>query len=199
MTESVSNAARNAAESVKDTAESLGAAAGFASSAGNDVGGARQENAASKDGETSTTVYVGNLFFDVRGEDLRKEFERAGPVVNTKIIMDQRGLSKGYVFLSHLCTRISPTSRDIDVLTVISTDLVTLSLRLLRLQPKPLNSTTFKISKAVASLFNTASRRTLLNVYELVPPPALAQTAPFTRQQRLSSSATCLSTCLTAT
>ncbi len=98
VTESVSNAARNAATSVKGAAESLGAAAGFASNARDDVGGARQGGMEAREAEASSTVYVGNLFFDVRGEDLKKEFERAGPVVSTKIIVDQRGLSKGFVF-----------------------------------------------------------------------------------------------------
>lgn len=44
----------------------------------------------------SNTVYVGNLFFDVTTEDLRREFEKAGTVTKVKIVYDQRGLSKGY-------------------------------------------------------------------------------------------------------
>lgn len=98
---SVSNAARNAAESVKSTAESLSTAAGFGSSARNTGENARRPNFQAPEGETSPTVYVGNLFFDVRGEDLQKEFERAGKVLSAKIIMDQRGLSKGFVFSPH--------------------------------------------------------------------------------------------------
>ena len=47
-------------------------------------------------GQPSDTVYVGNLFFDVRAEDLKKEFSRAGEVLDAKIITDARGLSKGY-------------------------------------------------------------------------------------------------------
>lgn len=98
---SVSDAARSAAESVKSTAESLGAAAGFGSSAGDTAGNARLASMRAPDGEMSPTVYVGNLFFDVRGEDLQKEFGRAGKVLGTKIIMDQRGLSKGFVSSGH--------------------------------------------------------------------------------------------------
>jgi nucleolin len=99
--ESVSNAARNAAESIKSTAESLGASAGFASNSGDNAEGARQRLSRAAEPEMSLTVYVGNLFFDVRGEDLKKEFERAGPVASTKIIVDQRGLSKGFVSLAN--------------------------------------------------------------------------------------------------
>lgn len=84
------NAFESAAESVKSTAtaasESLSSAAGFGGNKGK-----------SSIGEPAKTVYVGNLFFDVRSEDLKREFERAGPVVDAKIIMDQRGLSKGFV------------------------------------------------------------------------------------------------------
>lgn len=42
-----------------------------------------------------TTVYVGNLFFDVTAEDLRKQFEKFGAVENAMIVHDARGLSKG--------------------------------------------------------------------------------------------------------
>ncbi len=106
--ESVSNAARSAADSVKSTAESLGAAAGFGSRAEDNSDNARLAASRPPDGETSATVYVGNLFFDVRGEDLKKEFERAGTVVSTKIIMDQRGLSKGFVSLPPLSSVLCP-------------------------------------------------------------------------------------------
>lgn len=90
-TQSISNAASSAAETVTDAAQSLGAAAGFGS-----IGRDRERNAPTQDSEPSKTVYVGNLFFDVRAADLKSEFERAGPVVDAKIIMDNRGLSKGY-------------------------------------------------------------------------------------------------------
>jgi hypothetical protein len=42
-----------------------------------------------------TTLYVGNLFFDVTAEDLRKQFETFGAVENALIVHDARGLSKG--------------------------------------------------------------------------------------------------------
>ena len=84
----VGQATRSARDSVVGAARDVGAAAGLGSgNPRNEIGSAA--------GEPSKTVYVGNLFFDVRGEDLKKEFERAGPVANTKVIMDQRGLSKG--------------------------------------------------------------------------------------------------------
>ena len=47
---------------------------------------------------SKANIYVGNLFFDVRSEDLKKEFSRAGEVRDAKVVQDARGLSKGYVF-----------------------------------------------------------------------------------------------------
>lgn len=64
------------------------------------LGGRRRNNAdASYDrppAPPSPTVYVGNLFFDVREDDIRQEFEKIGPIENVKLITDNRGLSKGY-------------------------------------------------------------------------------------------------------
>ncbi|CAG8909850.1 unnamed protein product [Penicillium egyptiacum] len=47
-----------------------------------------------------TTVYVGNLFFDVTAEDLRKHFEKYGAVENALIVHDARGLSKGFGYVT---------------------------------------------------------------------------------------------------
>lgn len=41
------------------------------------------------------TIYIGNLFYDVTAEDLRKRMETYGTVLNTMIAHDNRGLSKG--------------------------------------------------------------------------------------------------------
>lgn len=57
--------------------------------------------------EPSKTVYVGNLFFDVRAEDLEQHFESAGPIISAKIINDARGLSKGFVSSYFLVLLIS--------------------------------------------------------------------------------------------
>lgn len=43
----------------------------------------------------SETIYVGNLFFDLAAEDLRAHFEQFGTVLNTTIVHDNRGISKG--------------------------------------------------------------------------------------------------------
>lgn len=88
--DSVKSAAQTASEAVTGAAQSVASAAGV----GSQTSEAGRDAAANP---SSTTVYVGNLFFDVKTEDLKQEFERAGPVVEAKIISDQRGLSKGFV------------------------------------------------------------------------------------------------------
>lgn len=47
------------------------------------------------EGGTSTNLYIGNLYFEVTGPSLQKEFERFGNVQSAKVITDARGLSKG--------------------------------------------------------------------------------------------------------
>ena len=89
VAEAVKSAANTASTTVADAA---GQAAAAASSAMGSASGASEEAAS----EVTKTVYVGNLFFDIKETDLEREFSRAGQVVKTKVIYDQRGLSKGY-------------------------------------------------------------------------------------------------------
>lgn len=95
----VSDAAQSATATATGAAQSLGAAAGFGSPRNSENPGGQRGNAPALDGEPSATVYVGNLYFDVRSEDLKKEFERAGPIDEAKVIMDHRGLSKGFGYV----------------------------------------------------------------------------------------------------
>ena len=85
--ESARSAAETASQTVTGATQSLAYAAGMES-----------EKPADELRKESNIVYVGNLFFDVRAEDLRQEFERAGRVLDAKLIMDSRGLSKGFVY-----------------------------------------------------------------------------------------------------
>ncbi|PGH26814.1 hypothetical protein AJ80_01580 [Polytolypa hystricis UAMH7299] len=49
--------------------------------------------------QPNESVYVGNLFFDVSAEDLRREMEKYGTVENVRIVYDGRGLSKGFGYV----------------------------------------------------------------------------------------------------
>lgn len=152
--DSVKSAVQSASEAATGAAQSLGAAAGFGSQtsrAGKEQGG----------GETSKNVYVGNLFFDVKSEDLKKEFERAGPVVDAKIITDQRGLSKGFVTppslpsLPQLSRQMNAYASQRRLLTVSITDSATSISKPSKPPPEPSNCTISKTSKAAVLAFNT--------------------------------------------
>lgn len=81
-----------AAETTREAASTAyGAVADLA------TGGGRYSNR--PDTPPGPSVYVGNLFFDVREDDLRREFEKLGAIESVKVIVDNRGLSKGYVML----------------------------------------------------------------------------------------------------
>lgn len=53
----------------------------------------------------SKQLYIGNLFFDVTEEDLRREFSRFGTITNLRVIKDPRGMSKGYVEPAEITSR----------------------------------------------------------------------------------------------
>lgn len=92
-----------AAETTREAASNAyGAVADLASGSG------RASN--KPDTPPGPSVYVGNLFFDVREDDLRREFEKVGAIESVKVIVDNRGLSKGYVMLLwHSNVHFSPT------------------------------------------------------------------------------------------
>ncbi|KAL8668987.1 MAG: hypothetical protein Q9168_006409, partial [Polycauliona sp. 1 TL-2023] len=88
--------AESAADKAKETASSaFDAIAG--SGASSEMGGRPYEGRGMNrnDAPPSSSVYIGNLFFDVREDDLRKKFEECGTIENVKLVMDNRGLSKG--------------------------------------------------------------------------------------------------------
>ena len=85
----------SARDTVRDTAQ---AAAGS-------MGMGYNKDAASFNPAPSKNLYVGNLFFDVTSDHLRKEMERFGTITSVRIVMDNRGLSKGCVPVVFLTKR----------------------------------------------------------------------------------------------
>ncbi|KAL4744189.1 hypothetical protein BDV11DRAFT_177119 [Aspergillus similis] len=49
--------------------------------------------------EPKQTVFIGNLFYDVTAEDLKKQMAKYGVVEGVNIIYDSRGISKGYGYV----------------------------------------------------------------------------------------------------
>ncbi|KAK6533001.1 hypothetical protein TWF281_007167 [Arthrobotrys megalospora] len=44
-------------------------------------------------------IYVGNISYGIRGEDLEREFGEFGKVISAKVVYDPRGLSKGFGYV----------------------------------------------------------------------------------------------------
>ena len=44
-------------------------------------------------------LYIGNLFFEVTSPQLELEFGRFGEIVNSRIVTDERGLSRGFAYV----------------------------------------------------------------------------------------------------
>ena len=47
----------------------------------------------------SRILYIGNLFFEVNAAQLEQEFAKFGQISNSRIVTDNRGLSKGFAYL----------------------------------------------------------------------------------------------------
>jgi RNA recognition motif-containing protein len=52
-------------------------------------------NAARDPPTPKESIYVGNLYFEVKAEDLKNLFEKFGTVLEARIVADQRGMSRG--------------------------------------------------------------------------------------------------------
>ncbi|OCK93471.1 uncharacterized protein K441DRAFT_661329 [Cenococcum geophilum 1.58] len=48
----------------------------------------------------NTTLYIGNLFFEVTDDQLKKVFSRFGAVTKSSIVYDNRGLSRGFGYVT---------------------------------------------------------------------------------------------------
>ncbi|KAF2146624.1 uncharacterized protein K452DRAFT_314871 [Aplosporella prunicola CBS 121167] len=49
--------------------------------------------------ESSTTLYIGNLFYEVKEDSLRQEFQRFGTIAKTTVARDPSGLSRGFGYV----------------------------------------------------------------------------------------------------
>ena len=88
--DSAINAATGAAASAASTIR------GAARSATEAVTGSSRGDREANIGAPKSTIYIGNLFFDVTENDLVKELARFGTITRCRLMRDSRGLSKGY-------------------------------------------------------------------------------------------------------
>lgn len=108
-TEKVQEAASNASEQAQSLASSASeqaqsAVSSMARAARNTAASARDTADAHNpftQGITppSKILYVGNLFFEVTAPQLEAEFSKYGEVTNSRVVTDNRGLSKGFAYI----------------------------------------------------------------------------------------------------
>lgn len=55
----------------------------------------RVQKGRARNTEPNSTLYVGNLYYEVTEEQLRRVFSRFGEIANVKMVYDNRGLSRG--------------------------------------------------------------------------------------------------------
>lgn len=56
---------------------------------------APREKREKSDAPPNNVVYVGNLYYEVTADQIKRVFSRFGEVENVKIVLDNRGLSRG--------------------------------------------------------------------------------------------------------
>ena len=103
--ESLTNNYEQARDSIVDSAQSAATATGFAPRAYGDrqkrgdfessSSGYGRPLPVARDLVPTTSIYIGNLLFDVTANDLTREFEQFGTIKSATIASDARGLSKG--------------------------------------------------------------------------------------------------------
>jgi nucleolin len=103
-------AAVNVSQQAQETASKVGEQAQYAASS--TARAARDTAASTRDtfrndrrseprepAPASKILYVGNLFFEVTAPALEAEFAKYGEVSNSRVITDNRGLSKGFAYI----------------------------------------------------------------------------------------------------
>ncbi|KAF3051599.1 hypothetical protein E8E11_011213 [Didymella keratinophila] len=58
-----------------------------------------RERREKSDAPPNKTVYVGNLYYEVTADQIKRVFSRFGEVENVKIVFDNRGLSRGFGYV----------------------------------------------------------------------------------------------------
>jgi nucleolin len=95
VTEKAQATASQAAETVQETASSVGRKTRDAVDANSPF---KSQDPAAPAPPTKI-LYVGNLFFEVTAPQLEAEFAKYGEVTNSRVVTDNRGLSKGFAYL----------------------------------------------------------------------------------------------------
>jgi len=95
VTEKAQATASQAAETVQQTASSVSRKTRDAVDANSPF----KSQDPSAPAPPTKILYVGNLFFEVTAPQLEAEFAKFGEVTNSRVVTDNRGLSKGFAYL----------------------------------------------------------------------------------------------------
>lgn len=60
----------------------------------------------------SKILYIGNLFFEVTAPQLEAEFAKYGEVTNSRVVTDDRGLSKGFAYVEFINQQQADAARE---------------------------------------------------------------------------------------
>jgi nucleolin len=60
----------------------------------------------------SKILYIGNLFFEVTAPQLEAEFAKYGEVTNSRVVTDDRGLSKGFAYVEFASQQQADAARE---------------------------------------------------------------------------------------
>jgi nucleolin len=108
VTEKAQATASQAAETVQETAFSVGRKTRDAVDA-NRPFKSHDESAPSP---PTKILYIGNLFFEVTAPQLEAEFAKYGEVSNSRVVTDNRGLSKGFAYIEFANQEAANDARD---------------------------------------------------------------------------------------
>lgn len=108
LSETVTEQAQDLASSAASTAQSAVSSAGniARSAVGREQETSSFQSRALRPGAStfrrptpSTILYVGNLFFEVTAQDLQSEFSHYGEIINSRVVNDPQGLSRGFGYV----------------------------------------------------------------------------------------------------
>lgn len=95
MEENLTPAQQDAQAEPTDTKHTVGADALAQAGEGKTFGMPKREGPSRKDLQPNKTVYVGNLYYEVTADQVKRVFSRFGELDEVRVIYDNRGLSRG--------------------------------------------------------------------------------------------------------
>ena len=100
--ETASKVNEQASEATSQVSEQAQSAAATATRAARNTAASARDNFRSNENREivpSKILYIGNLFFEVTAPQLEAEFAKYGEVSNSRVVTDDRGLSKGFAYI----------------------------------------------------------------------------------------------------